>query len=159
MRLWSLHPQYLDPQGLVALWREALLAQAVLRGQTRGYTHHPQLDRFRATAKPAEALAAYLHYIHLEALRRGYQFDARKIGRRRRFDLIAVTQGQLDYEWGHLLSKLERRNPAWMQSLKSIRQPEPHPLLHFIPGEVEKWEVIPPHTTSTGLQAGNDQTR
>jgi hypothetical protein len=43
MRLWSLHPQYLDPQGLVALWREALLAQAVLRGKTRGYKHHPQL--------------------------------------------------------------------------------------------------------------------
>ncbi|HEU5178767.1 MAG TPA: pyrimidine dimer DNA glycosylase/endonuclease V, partial [Burkholderiales bacterium] len=32
MRLWSLHPKYLDARGLVALWREALLAQAVLRG-------------------------------------------------------------------------------------------------------------------------------
>ncbi|WP_343214776.1 pyrimidine dimer DNA glycosylase/endonuclease V, partial [Dokdonella sp.] len=40
MRLWSLHPRYLDPQGLVALWREALLAKAVLRGETRGYTQH-----------------------------------------------------------------------------------------------------------------------
>ena len=37
MRLWTLHPKYLDPQGLVALWREALLARAVLQGKTRGY--------------------------------------------------------------------------------------------------------------------------
>jgi hypothetical protein len=32
MRLWTLHPQYLDPRGLVALWRVALLAQQVLLG-------------------------------------------------------------------------------------------------------------------------------
>ena len=41
MRLWTLHPQYLDPRGLVALWREALLAQKVLLGRTRGYRAHP----------------------------------------------------------------------------------------------------------------------
>jgi hypothetical protein len=29
-RIWSLHPKYLDARGLVALWREGLLAQAVL---------------------------------------------------------------------------------------------------------------------------------
>ena len=43
MRLWSIHPRYLDSMGLVALWREALLAQAVLRGETKGYKFHPQL--------------------------------------------------------------------------------------------------------------------
>lgn len=37
MRLWTLHPKYLDPKGLVALWRETLLAQRVLAGRTRGY--------------------------------------------------------------------------------------------------------------------------
>jgi len=31
MRLWTIHPKYLDRQGLLALWREALLAQKVLR--------------------------------------------------------------------------------------------------------------------------------
>jgi len=59
MRLWSLHPSYLDPQGLVAVWREGLLAQAVLRGQTTGYTRHPQLARFRG-AGALGAMAAYL---------------------------------------------------------------------------------------------------
>lgn len=37
MRLWSIHPRYLDTKGLVALWRETLLlAQAVLFGNTKG---------------------------------------------------------------------------------------------------------------------------
>ena len=47
MRLWTLHPKYLDARDLVALLREALLAQAVLGRQTGGYTRHPQLIRFR----------------------------------------------------------------------------------------------------------------
>ncbi|HKX52383.1 MAG TPA: pyrimidine dimer DNA glycosylase/endonuclease V [Nitrosospira sp.] len=38
MRLWTLHPRYLDTKGLVAAWREALLAQKVLSGLTSGYT-------------------------------------------------------------------------------------------------------------------------
>jgi hypothetical protein len=45
MRLWSVHPKYLDARGLVALWREGLLAQAVLRGRTSGYVRHPQLRK------------------------------------------------------------------------------------------------------------------
>lgn len=49
MRLWSLHPSLLDRAALVAGWREALLAQKVLRGETTGYRHHPQLERFRGT--------------------------------------------------------------------------------------------------------------
>jgi hypothetical protein len=72
MRLWSVHPKYLDSRGLVALWREALLAQAVLRGRTNGYVHHPQLQRFRAQPSPLGAIADYLRGVHLEAVRRGY---------------------------------------------------------------------------------------
>src|SRR5665213_874155 len=56
MRLWTLHPRYLDAQGLVAAWREALLAQKVLEGATRGYTRHPQLIRFQSHPKPLEAI-------------------------------------------------------------------------------------------------------
>ena len=46
MRLWSLHPKYLDIKGLVACWREGLLARKVLLDQTKGYKNHPQLIRF-----------------------------------------------------------------------------------------------------------------
>ena len=80
MRLWSLHPKYLDTKGIVALWREALLAQAVLRGDTKGYRHHPQLARFKAAHKPLHAITAYLSAIHKEAVRRNFKFDASKIG-------------------------------------------------------------------------------
>ena len=67
MRLWSVHPKNLDARGLFALCREALLAQAVLRCQTTGYLHHPQLDRFRAQAAPCGAIAEYLRGLHAEA--------------------------------------------------------------------------------------------
>jgi hypothetical protein len=44
MRLWSLHPCHLDAKGLVALWREGLLAQKVQACETNGYRNHPQLE-------------------------------------------------------------------------------------------------------------------
>src|ERR1700683_1071701 len=99
MRLWTIHPKYLDPQGLVALWREALLARAVLRGQTRGYRHHPQLERFRAHASRRVEINAYLAAIHSEAIARGYAFDNRKIGPLRSVNSISATTGQISYEW------------------------------------------------------------
>src|SRR5262245_42918183 len=105
MRLWSLHPRHLDARGLVALWREGLLAQAVLRGLTRGYRHHPQLSRFRGSRAPVAAVARYLHAVCDEADRRGYRFDRRKLGRRVSGARIAVTSGQLAYEWTHLKAK------------------------------------------------------
>ena len=98
MRLWTIHPKYLDSQGLVALWREALLARAVLRGKTRGYRHHPQLERFRAHALPCCAINAYLSAIHSEATARGYAFDKRKIGPLRSVQPISATTGQISYE-------------------------------------------------------------
>ena len=106
MRLWSLHPRYLDPQGLVALWREALLARAVLRGETRGYLHHPQLERFRAHPHPRLAINAYLAAVHAEAMRRGYRFDRGKLGLVRAVEGIAVATGQLEFEREHLRQKL-----------------------------------------------------
>src|SRR6202008_4309440 len=110
MRLWTIHPQYLDSQGLVALWREALLARAVLRGRTRGYRHHPQLLRFRAASNPAQAIHTYLAAVFAEAQSRGYHFDARKLGRRASSARLTQTRGQLTYEWAHLRRKLRRRS-------------------------------------------------
>ena len=141
MRLWSLHPQYLDAKGLVALWREALLAQAVLGGKTAGYRHHPQLHRFRAQRSPVSAIAAYLRAVHAEASTRGYRFDAGKISAGRTAPRIAVTRGQLEFERRHLMAKLEARAPErW-------RTPWAHPTpwsrtrcSGVVPGEVADWE-------------------
>jgi hypothetical protein len=109
MRLWSLHPRYLDARGLVALWREALLAQKVLHGDTRGYRKHPQLTRFKQQPDPQAAIAAYLREVQREAERRGYHFDAGKIAPHAPAKIIPVTAGQLAYELTHLTAKLRLR--------------------------------------------------
>ena len=142
MRLWSLHPRFLDPQGLVALWREALLARAVLRGKTRGYRSHPQLARFRSHAAPLAAISTYLSGIHAEAQSRGYCFDRSKIGPARTLAAIPVMIGQVDFEWQHLLQKLSVRNPPLHQRLCDIVSPECHPLFCVRAGGIEPWERV-----------------
>ena len=140
MRLWTLHPKYLDAQGLVALWREALLARAVLRGETKGYRHHPQLHRFRGHSSPRSAINAYLASVLEEAMARGYSFNQSKVGPVRPSVQILGTAGQLRYEWMHLMKKLKVRSPAQHRRLRSVDAPEPHPLFCIEPGGVEPWE-------------------
>jgi hypothetical protein len=142
MRLWTLHPRYLDPQGLVAAWREALLAQKVLTGATKGYRHHPQLARFQTEADPLAAIATFLAGIADEAHSRGYSFDATKISTRRVTEQIPETSGQLLYEWRHLKRKLRARSPRVGRRFRTIPIPEPHPLFTIIAGEVRDWERI-----------------
>ncbi len=140
MRLWSIHPKYLDPQGLVALWRESLLARAVLRGQTIGYRHHPQLQRFRDHRSPRFAISAYLAAVHAEAESRAYSFDRSKIGAVRSVKNLSVTSGQIAYEWEHLLQKLSIRTPALYRRWKKVITPECHPSFCMRTGPVESWE-------------------
>lgn len=142
MRLWSLHPKYLDPKGLVALWREGLLAKAVLEGKTRGYRSHPQLQRFREHEEPVLAINAYLHAVLDEAMARGYRFDRTRLGPYTRVKPIEIGVGQIRYEWSHLLSKLSQRDPKHLQRLLGIDQPDPHPLMQVISGGIEPWEVV-----------------
>lgn len=144
MRLWSIHPKYLDAIGLVALWRESLFAKKVLRGETKGYKNHPQLKRFRMHPYPPRAIAGYLMGIWEEAKRRGYNFDKRKIGRYDPTYKIHVTQGQLRYEFGWLGDKLKRRNPLKYRKLRSIEEIEYHPAFEVIEGGIEEWEKTKP---------------
>lgn len=140
MRLWSLHPKYLDPQGLVALWREALLARAVLAGETKGYRNHPQLERFHRHADPISAINAYLAEVYGEAVARGYAFDRSKIGHVQTFVQIAVTDGQIAYEWQHLMQKLSKRSPALYEKWRGCSAPECHPVFVVHQGPIEAWE-------------------
>ncbi len=142
MRLWTLHPKYLDAKGLVALWREALLAQKVLRGATKGYKHHPQLFRFSNNKNPPAALAAYLKAVHQEALRRDYRFDGTKIGTHRSRGKIKEARGQLLYEWSHLKHKLKQRDPKRLHEFADVKIPAPHPLFKIVPGKVREWEKV-----------------
>jgi hypothetical protein len=143
VRLWTIHPCHLDAKGLVALWREALLAQKVLRGKTKGYRHHPQLIRFQATSNPVAAIATYLGEVAAEAKRRGYHFDVRKIGRQRTQSKISETTGQVFYEWKHLRAKLARRDPVRLKALPARAKLRLHPLFKLRPGPMRDWEKIP----------------
>ncbi len=140
MRLWTLHPKHLDRQGLLGLWREALLAQRVLAGATRGFRHHPQLDRFRAQPDPEAAIAAYLRGVYAESVRRGYRFDTSKISNRPAPPSIEATEGQLAYERNLLLRKLRARAPERAAELERTAHPDPHPLFRIVPGPLAPWE-------------------
>ena len=142
MRLWTLHPKYLDAKGLVALWREALLAQAVIAGKTRGYKHHPQLKRFLESPAPRKYIAEYLKEVQAEGARRGYHFDATKIGIGGKVQALDVTEGQMSFEWEHLHKKLRERARKWLGELRGVEAPEPHPLFVVVEGGVEDWEVV-----------------
>ena len=140
MRLWTVHPKYLDAQGLVAAWREALLAQKVLAGQTKGYRAHPQLVRFQSHRKPNVAIAAFLFGLVEEAERRDYRFDRSKILQKKSPTKIQESSGQLAYEWEHLKRKLQKRAPELYQEFCKISVPEPHPLFQIVAGEIKDWE-------------------
>lgn len=157
MRMWSVHPRCLDRQGLTAVWRESLLAQAVLAERTKGYRGHPQLVRFRAHPAPLAAIGAYLQAIAEEASTRGYSFDTSRIDApppvgwvevavdgaaepRVEVARIPVTEGQIAYEWRHLLAKLEQRSPERFAEAARIEVPPIHPLFEVVPGPIESWE-------------------
>jgi hypothetical protein len=140
MRLWTLHPRYLDSRGLVALWREALLAQKVLSGATRGYRRHPQLHRFATHSEPGAAIAAYLRDVAGEASRRGYRFDESKIGPAPDGLVLEAPSGQLLFEWAHLMAKLRQRAPAVALEHAEVASPEAHPLFRVVAGPVAEWE-------------------
>jgi hypothetical protein len=142
MRLWSIHPEYLDARGLVALWREGLLAQRVLLGGTRGYAHHPQLARFREYGDPILAIGSYLYHVHAQAAARGYSFDASRI---LRYDaglrgILGVNAGQARCELIILRRKLIARSPEMYRALDGIEEPELNPIFRPREGPVEAWE-------------------
>jgi hypothetical protein len=143
MRLWSLHPKHLDARGLVALWREALLAQKVLQGKTVGYRNHPQLIRFRATTNPVGAIAEYLRVVQDEATRRGYAFDRSKIAEKRTSVRIEVKSGQVRYEWEHLKKKVTARDAKWLGTMG--KKASAHPMFRIVRGKVESWERVTPN--------------
>jgi hypothetical protein len=140
VRLWSIHPKYLDAKGLVALWREGLLAQKVLQGKTRGYKNHPQLIRFRNCGDPAGAIATYLKVVADEAQSRGYRFNRNKLLPNRFSGQISIKSGQMAYEFDHLMKKLQVRDPAKFTLNKKIRMIDLHPLFRKVKGGVEEWE-------------------
>ncbi|MEM5835131.1 MAG: pyrimidine dimer DNA glycosylase/endonuclease V [Candidatus Aenigmatarchaeota archaeon] len=144
MRLWSLHPKYLDSIGLIAVWREGLLAKKVLEGKTKGYRNHPQLIRFKNYKDPIAAINAYLYEIYKEGIRRNYKFDGKKILHIEAKEIISISSGQIKYEFEHLLKKLRKRNKKKYRELLKIKnnEIEPNPIFKIVSGDIEYWEKV-----------------
>ena len=140
MRLWSIHPKYLDKIGLVALWRESLLAKKVLEGKTRGYKNHPQLERFKNSKNSLELINKYLETIYKESISRGYKFDSKKFNKTKISRKIKITSGQIEYEISHLLKKMEKRAPKELKKME--KKIKANPVFKTINGTIEKWEKI-----------------
>ena len=145
MRLWSIKLEYLDQKGIVALWRESLLAKAVLEGKTKGYRNHPQLERFKNYKEPLKAINTYLSYINEEASKRGFDFDKKKIEERLvdKKIRIGVSDKQLEYELSLLKEKLRKRSEKDYLRIKNEKA-EPNQLFFAYHGNIERWERIKP---------------
>lgn len=144
MRLWSIHPKYLDAKGLVALWRETLLAQDVLLQRTKGYHAHPQLERFKSQTDPVYALCLYLRFIYEEAKERGYNFKKSKIIKWPKLSKqhIAIPRGQVQYEFKHLVKKIKMRDTEKYAQVKDVKRISVHPLFKVVNGDVASWERV-----------------
>ena len=145
MRLWTIHPRYLDRVGLTACWREVLLAQKVLQGKTKGYRNHPQLDRFKQCDDPMAAIGEYLYHLWEVAKVREYSFDRDRIFRVPNGgpgERIPVNTGQLEHEFEHLKDKLNTRDPEFLLKLEWVFHVEPHPLFRTRDGAIECWERV-----------------
>jgi hypothetical protein len=140
MRLWTIHPKYLDCKGLVALWREALLAKKVLKNRTKGYKNHPQLMRFKAQKSAVNAINAYLKKVFEESRDRCFKFDSLKIGKVKKTVKIPVSSGQIKFEFNHLLNKLKTRDAGRYKLLKNTKRIGLHPLFRRVSGKIEEWE-------------------
>jgi len=146
MRLWSMHPAYIDSKGIVAFWREGLLAKKVLEGKSRGYKNHSQLVRFKKCADPILTMNVYLKDVLKEAGKMGYSFNSTKIELGLKSAKIPVTKGQIVYEAEHLKNKLMLPDPLRHKKMidneSKDSQVLPHPLLRLIEGKVEQWEKV-----------------
>ena len=141
MRLWSIHPKYLDVKGLCGLWRESIMARNALLGIRMGYKNHPQLNRFKDCKHPVDAINYYLCFVWQEAALRGYNFDKAKINWDCKKVKLKVTTGQMDYELKHLLKKLKIRDTKKYTEIKSTRELIPHPMFKLVAGGIEDWEI------------------
>jgi len=142
MRIWSLHPKYLDAKGLVALWRESLLAKQVLEGKTKGYNNHPQLIRFKNSGNAVGCINQYLTSVYENSLKRGYNFNKNKVNPDFMPTKLTVTDKQIKFEMKHLLKKLEARDPEQFHKLSLKIEIDANPLFRIIDGEIEEWEII-----------------
>lgn len=136
MRLWTIHPEYLDNKQLSTLWRDTLLAKNVLSGLTKHHKSDSQLNRFQNHPIPRKAINFYLSIIWEESQNRNMPFDESKFSKTslKEKEFIEVNTGQVSFEFKRL--KQEQKNDI-IQIPAKIKI---HPLFKSVNGPVEVWE-------------------
>ena len=116
----------------------------MLAGLTKGYKNHPQLDRFYAHENALEAVNAYLAEVYAEGRARGYKFDAAKVGEfdERNLAKIAVSRGQIEYEFAFLQKKLKSRDVKAYERNLSVKNIEIAGVFEEVAGGIEPWEKV-----------------
>jgi Pyrimidine dimer DNA glycosylase len=147
MRLWTIDPIYLDTKGLVAAWREGLLAKKVLEGKTSGYKNHPQLVRFFERDDPIVMITKYLNEIYKEAKKRRFKFNYSKISNVivNTNEMISTSNKQIEYEFELLKSKLEKRDLKKLNEIKDEVIIKINRTFKRRIGTIENWERVIPN--------------
>jgi hypothetical protein len=144
MRLWSIHPKYLDASRLNAQWREALLCKACLEDKTVGYLNHPQYLRVKNHPHPHDFINKFLYSIWEEGFNRGYKYDDTKFAICLDFEPMEVTEDQIEYEFEHLQKKLGEFDEQYVSNEQDFN--EEGILLNdcflLIPGPIMNFEKV-----------------
>jgi hypothetical protein len=145
MRIWTVHPRYLDVKGFVALWRETLLGMETLKKHVKcqhyiPWYKHPQLAPFKAQSDPILYISNYLYLVLEESRRRNYNFDGSKLDAIpycENLPLIKASREVLVHEWLVCLGRYRVRSPKWFEEVKDISplEVDPHPLYICEPEE------------------------
>lgn len=139
----SISPESLDRQDLVSLWRESLLARKAIEKKNKDYENQPQLRRHKDSFNPLTNINYYLSSVHEEAQKRGYDVDAKKIALlKNKMKDTKVSNGQVNYEFKHILKKLEDRDYGEFSKIKEagMGSIKTNKTFKVVQGNVESWE-------------------
>lgn len=129
MRLWSIHPKYLDKHALIALWREGLLAQKALSGKGLVDEANVQLVRFKKSANPVRAIGSYLSFVASEGAKQGCKLNHERILQpnfEAKFMTTDVAQMELEVE--QLKARMKTRNKDKFKLLTDVHKFEANPV-------------------------------
>lgn len=153
MRLWTIHPKYLDGKRLTSQWKEGIQMMHIWKeigenpepAKRLGYVSHPQVRRLSNLLVADSGLISLLLHQHLtavheESVQRSYSFNKKLID-----DLapdcknapkVYVTMGQVAYEFALMATK----NNEWSQKVAIDPYMLCNPIFQVVSGSIESWE-------------------
>lgn len=148
MRVWSIHPKYCDTPRLNGMWREGLLAKAVIEGTTPkgGYRKHSQAERLKVHPDPVKLINHILYEVWKVAQERGFKYDIKKLNKRIVDEPLStkleVTRGQIEYEFNFMQHKIGAVDTRYKINTEEVRKNgiEVNPCFKIVPGDIMDFE-------------------